>query len=139
MRKAMITVCGKYGDRYWVSDLMLTCFGKLCEVLGRYDIAVEYADSMDNAQMREPIAGIETEARMAEDNQVDFLFVLYRDDIRRKKLFHVFRHLRRALPGHIHLVFVATFSHDGAFTEEERKILTQDCLCSLLSEKDWKL
>lgn len=132
----MITVCGDYGDKYWVSDLMLTCFGKLCEILGRNDMAVEYADSMDNAQMKDPMSGVETEAEVAKNRQVDFLFVLYRDDMRKNKLFYVFRHLSNILPPHIFLIFVATFAPDEALTEEEKDSLRQRYHCAVISERD---
>lgn len=135
MYKAMITVCGEFGNKYWVSDLLLTCLGELCETLGRNGIVVEYADSMDNAQMRDPINSVEIEARYAAEKKVDFLFILYRDDKHENNLYSVFSHLREILPQHISLVLVAVFSPDTALISEEKEVLMR-ARCVFLSEQE---
>src|SRR5438309_36455 len=48
-KKAMITVCGQYGGNYWVSDLLLITFAKLCQCLVAAKTDVVYADSVDDA------------------------------------------------------------------------------------------
>ena len=122
--RAMITVCGKYGDGYWVSDLMLTLIAKLSQRLAKRGVEVIYADSVNNAQMQE-IDGILCEARLANVYQVDTLFLIYRDEQSRGtgKLFRRFALLRSCLSTNIQLVLVDSFSHPSLTTVECDKLL----------------
>ena len=124
MKRAMITVCGEFGSRYWVSDLMLTCLAKLASALGQNGCEVIYADSMDNAQMRNPARDIKIEADMAKGNNVDILFVIYKDEARSNNLFAVFDNLRDFLPRRIALVLVDIGNND-AMTGEQKALLSQ--------------
>gem|GEM_PF-4058553 len=130
----MVTVMGDYGDHYWISDLLLIYFGKLCELLGRNDVSVVYADSVDNAQMKDPIRGIGIEARFANERRVNFLFVFFRDENPGKNvLFGVFRYLRQALRPQVKLILIDTRQGQGSLTEDEKKILSHSRDCVFLS------
>ncbi len=42
MKTAMINICGEFGDRHWVSDILLTTLVKLSQELQKLDVKVVY-------------------------------------------------------------------------------------------------
>lgn len=124
MKQAMITVCGDFGDKYWVSDIMLTSVTKLANALGQNDCEVVYADSMDNAQMIDPVRGIGMEANLARKNDADILFIIYKDEGSLNNLYAVFSHLRDVLSRHIVLVLV-DIGNKEALRDELKILLNQ--------------
>ena len=124
--RAMITVCGKYGDRYWVSDLLLIVVTALSQTLAKKGIDVVYADSVDNAQMS-TVDGIGVEGSLALRHGVDMLFLVYRDEesVGTGKLLKRFHYLRSSLDPSIKLVLVDSFPSTPSLSREDQSILSK--------------
>lgn len=124
MKRAMITVCGDFGDRHWVSDIMLTSVAKLSNALGQNGCEVVYADSMDNAQMANPVKSVEIEANISQKSNADILFVIHRDAERKNNLYSVFKRLRELLSRKTVLVLI-DIGNSRALTTKEAVLIAQ--------------
>src|SRR5690348_3678426 len=128
MKRAQLNVMGDFGDKHWVSDLLLTAVAEISQLMAKHDITVVYVDSLDNGgvaltipRRADSLVGLFQNIR---GGTKDILCILYSDPRQELQLADTFAEIRRRLPFDARL-----WLHDvGAegetpFTDEQRAFL----------------